>query len=79
MPFTSEPASGSVTPTAQNASPDTIFGIHRAFCASLPALKIWTDAMSVWTNAVIARPEKVERPSSSANTTLPSVSMLDPP
>jgi hypothetical protein len=36
MPFTSEPASGSVTATAAMARPATISGIQRAFWASLP-------------------------------------------
>ena len=35
--------------------------------------------MSVWTSTVIATPEKVERPSSSASTTVASVSMSEPP
>ena len=37
MPFTSDPASGSVTATAVMTSPATMPGIHFAFCAALPA------------------------------------------
>ncbi len=56
MPFTSEPASGSVTATAVMTSPETMPGIHFAFWASVPALNTWTEAMSVWTSAVMATP-----------------------
>ena len=35
--------------------------------------------MSVWTSTVIATPENVDRPSSSASTTVASVSMSEPP
>ena len=79
MPFTSEPASGSVTAMAQITLPATISGIQRSRCAWLPALKTCTEAMSVWTSAVMAKPEKVERPSSSASTTVASVSSSEPP
>ena len=44
-----------------------------------PALSKWTDAMSVWTKEVIAKPENVDLPSSSAKTTLPRTSISDPP
>ncbi len=56
MPFTSEPASGSVTATAVMTSPEMMRGIQRARCASVPPLKTWTEAMSVWTSAVMATP-----------------------
>ena len=77
--FTSEPASGSVTATAVMARPATISGIQRAFCAGEPPFAMCTEAMSVCTRMVIAAPEKVERPSSSASTTEPSVSISEPP
>jgi hypothetical protein len=35
--------------------------------------------MSVWTKTVIATPENVDRPSSSASTTVASVSISEPP
>ena len=79
MPFTSEPASGSVTATAVMTSPEMMPGIHLSFCASLPERKTWMEAISEWTRAVVATPLKVERPSSSANTTVASVSISDPP
>jgi hypothetical protein len=56
MPFTSEPASGSVTATAVMTSPAMMPGIHRARCSSVPPLNTCTEAMSVWTSAVIATP-----------------------
>jgi hypothetical protein len=37
------------------------------------------DAMSVCTSTVIAKPPKVERPSSSDSTMVASVSMAEPP
>ena len=78
-PFTSEPASGSVTATAVIARPATISGIQRAFCAAVPAFAMCTEAMSVCTRMVIAAPENVDRPSSSASTIEPSVSISEPP
>ena len=79
MPLTSEPASGSVTATAVMTSPAMMPGIHLSFCASLPDRKTWIEAISEWTRAVMATPEKVERPSSSASTTVASASISEPP
>ena len=58
MPFTSEPASGSVTATAVIARPAMISGIQRAFCAGVPAFAMCTEAMSVCTSTVMATPRE---------------------
>ena len=79
MPLTSEPAPGSVTPTATIFLPAMTSGMKRCFNSSESELYRCTDAMSVWTSTVIATPENVDRPSSSASTTVANVSMSEPP
>ncbi len=70
IPATSDPAPGSVTATAAIFSPEVIDGIQRAFCSGVPAFSRCGEAMSVWTRTVAENPPKVERPASSASTTL---------
>src|SRR5438128_1453524 len=67
MPFTSDPASGSVTAIAVMVRPAMMSGRYRALCSAEPKLAMCTEAISAWTSAVTATPPKVERPSSSAS------------
>ena len=61
------PACGSVMPSEPIASPETIFGNQRLFCASLPKLAMYVATRSQW----IMKPGPVnpERAISSKTTT----------
>jgi hypothetical protein len=56
MPATSEPAPGSVMPTAVISSPAITFFRYFSFCAGVPAWCRCGLAMSVWTSTVMMKP-----------------------
>ncbi len=66
MPATSEPAPGSVIPSAPIFSPAIPGTSQRCFCSSVPKLKIGGIAIEVWALSPAATPpEPPERASSS--------------
>src|SRR3954447_22206694 len=69
MPATSEPAPGSVTPTAVMVLPARMPGRYFSSWRLVPKRTRCGLAMSVWTSTVMAKPPCVERPTSSASTT----------
>ena len=79
MPATSEPAPGSVMPTAVISSPNVTPGMYLAFCAALPAWCRCGPAMSVCTSTVMMKPAKVAWESASAKTRLVIASAPPPP
>jgi hypothetical protein len=79
MPATSEPAPGSVMPTAVIVRPAITPGMYCASCAGLPAWCRCGLAMSVCTSTVMMKPPKVDCDSASANTRLVSASASAPP
>ncbi len=69
MPATSEPAPGSVIPSAPIFSPAIPGTSQRCFCSSVPKLKIGGIAIEVWALSPAATPpEPPERASSSTQT-----------
>ena len=66
---TSEPAPGSVTPTAVMVVPAITPGRYFSSWRLVPKRIRCGLAMSVWTSTVMAKPPWVERPTSSASTT----------
>ena len=79
MPATSEPAPGSVMPTAVISSPPITRRRYFSFCAGVPAWCRCGLAMSVCTSTVMMKPAKVDCDSASANTTFVSASASAPP
>jgi hypothetical protein len=78
-PATSEPASGSVMPTAVISSPRVMPGIQRASCSREPAWCRCGLAMSVCTSTVTMKPPKVLVDKASAKTRFVSASAPPPP
>ena len=79
MPATSEPAPGSVMPTAVIVLPAITSGKYLAFCAAVPAWCKCGLAISVCTKTVMMKPAKVDCDSASANTRLVNASASAPP
>ncbi len=79
MPATSEPAPGSVTPTAVMVSPAKTPGRYFSSWRLVPKRTRCGLAMSVCTSTVMAKPPWVERPTSSASTTEARASRPAPP
>ena len=68
IPFTSEPASGSVMPRQRIFSPLIAGTTHSCFCSSVPNARIGGIAMSVCTASPIANPPDCAFVISSAST-----------
>ena len=79
MPATSEPAPGSVTPTAVMVFPAITPGRYFSSWRLVPKRTRCGLAMSVCTSTVMAKPPWVERPTSSASTTEARASRPAPP
>src|SRR6478752_569286 len=79
MPATSDPAPGSVTPTAVMVFPAITPGRYFSSWRLVPKRIRCGLAMSVWTSTVMAKPPWVERPTSSASTTDARASSPAPP
>ena len=79
MPATSEPAPGSVTPTAVMVLPAITPGRYFSSWRLVPKRTRCGLAMSVCTSTVMAKPPWVERPTSSASTTEARASRPAPP
>ena len=75
----SEPAPGSVMPSAHTVSPWTMPGRYFRFWASVPKRTSQGDDMSVWTSTLKATPPERQRASSSPSTTLEKKSPPAPP
>ena len=68
MPATSEPASGSVMPSAPIFSPLIPGTSQRCFCSSVPNFQIGGVAMFTWPPIAAPTPPEPQRASSSAQT-----------
>ena len=68
MPATSEPASGSVMPSAAIFSPRIAGTSQRCFCSSVPNFQIGGVAMPMCAPIPAARPPEPQRASSSLST-----------
>ena len=79
MPATSDPAPGSLMPTAVMVRPSITPGMYFASCSGVPAWCRCGLAMSVWTSTVMMKPPKVDCDKASANTRLVIASASAPP
>ena len=68
MPATSEPAPGSLMPSAPIFSPRIAGARKRRFCSSVPNRQIGGVAMPMWAPIPAASPPDPQRESSSAST-----------
>src|SRR6266567_3165739 len=75
----SDPAPGSVMPSAQTVSPRAMPGRYLRFWASVPKRTSQGDDMSVWTRTLKATPPERQRAISSPSTTLARKSAPLPP
>src|SRR6266446_5986006 len=78
-PAMSDPAPGSVMPSAHTVSPRMIPGRYLRFWASVPKRVSQGDDMSVWTRTLKATPPERQRAISSPSTTLARKSAPLPP